>query len=154
MVDAAVLKQQQFFKAFSEAELKVLSERLNLSDYEPQATIFNENQIGDDSMYIIVQGAVKIVKKNKTEEIFLANLRDGDCFGEMSMLYPAPRSASAVTIKPSKLIRLTDRDYNDFKKTQPSIVVKLNEIFIKTLVTRLREADKRLVKEGSGIGAL
>ena len=154
MVDASVLKQQQFFKAFSEAELKVLSERLNLGDYEPQVTIFNENQIGDDSMYIIVQGAVKIVKKNKTEEIFLANLRDGDCFGEMSMLYPAPRSASAVTIKPSKLIRFTDRDYNDFKKTQPSIVVKLNEIFIKTLVTRLRDADKRLVKEGSGIGAL
>jgi CRP-like cAMP-binding protein len=154
MVDAAVLKQQQFFKVFSEAELKVLSGRLNLSDYEPQATIFNENQIGDDSMYIIVQGAVKIVKKNKTEEIFLANLRDGDCFGEMSMLYPAPRSASAVTIKASKLIRFTDRDYNDFNKTQPSIVVKLNEIFIKTLVTRLRDADKRLVKEGSGIGAL
>ena len=154
MVDIATLKKQQFFKTFTDAELKVFSERLNINEYEPQFTIFNENQIGDDSMYIIVQGAIKIVKKNKDGEKVLANIKDGDCFGEMSMLYPAPRSASAITIKPCTLIRLTDRDYNDFKKTQPAIVVKLNEIFIKTLVSRLRDADIRLVRDGHGIGAI
>ena len=154
MVDISVLKKQPFFKTFSDAELKIFSERLLLNDYEAQFTVFNENQIGDDSMYIVVEGAVKIVKKNKTEETFIANLQAGEFFGEMSMLYPAPRSASAVTIKPCKLIRFTDRDYNDFKKTQPSIVIKLNEIFIKTLVGRLRDADKKLAKDGYGIGAL
>jgi CRP-like cAMP-binding protein len=154
MVQPEILVKIPAFKAFSADEIKELSERLNIEEVEAQWAIFNENQIGDDSMYFILDGAVKIIKKTKSEEKVLANLKAGDFFGEMSMLQPAPRSASAVTIRPSKLVRLSDRDYNDFKKTRPAIVVKFNDIFISTLIQRLREADKRLVKEGFGIGAI
>jgi CRP-like cAMP-binding protein len=154
MVQQEILAKLPAFKAFSADEIKELSERLNIEEVEPQRTVFNENQIGDDSMYFILEGAVKIVKKTKNEEKVLANLKAGDFFGEMSMLLPAPRSASAVTIKQSSLIRLSDRDYNDFKKTKPAIVVKFNDIFIGALIHRLREADKRLVREGFGIGAI
>ncbi len=154
MVDQTILRKHVFFKGFDDAEIKMFSERLITEDVEPGKYIFNENQIGDDSMYIIIEGAIKIVKKNKAEEKVLANIKDGEFFGEMAMLVPAPRSASAVSIKPCKLIRFNDRDYNSFKKEMPSIVVKLNEIFIKALVNRLRDADKRLVKDGYGIGAL
>ncbi|HPI02436.1 MAG: cAMP receptor protein [Candidatus Aerophobetes bacterium ADurb.Bin490] len=154
MVKPEVLKKLEFFKGFTEGEIKVFSERLIIEEFESGHDIFHENQIGDDSMFIIIEGAIKISKKQKNAEKILANMKDGEFFGEMSMLYPAPRSASAVTIKPSKMIRFSDRDYNSFKKDHPDIVVKLNEIFIKILVQRLREADKRLVKEGLGIGAL
>ena len=154
MVQQEILAKLPAFKAFSADEMKELAERLNIEEIEPQRAIFNENKIGDDSMYFILDGAIKIVKKTKNEEKVLANLKAGDFFGEMSMLLPAPRSASAVTIKQSRLIRLSDRDYNDFKKTKPAIVVKFNDIFIGTLIQRLREADKRLVREGFGIGAI
>jgi CRP/FNR family transcriptional regulator, cyclic AMP receptor protein len=154
MVEIEMLKKQPFFKIFTPDELKIFSQRLTLVEKDASFTIFNENQIGDDSMYVVVSGAIKIVKKNKMDEKVLANIKDGDFFGEMSMLHPAPRSASAITIKPCVLIRFSDRDYNDFKKNNPAIVVKLNDIFIKTLVSRLRDADKRLVKDGYGIGAL
>jgi|GEM_PF-1559294 CRP-like cAMP-binding protein len=154
MVDIEVLKKLQFFKAFNNDELTLFSQRLTTQKLESGSVIFNENQIGDDSMYIILEGVIKIVKKNKTEEKVLANIREGEFFGEMAMLVSAPRSASAVTIKPCVLIRFNDRDYNSFKKDMPSVVVKLNEIFIKVLVSRLREADKKLAKGGSGIGAL
>jgi CRP-like cAMP-binding protein len=154
MIEVEVLKKVHFFKGFNDQELKAFSERLIIEKFEAGHAVFNENQIGDDSMYIVLEGAIKIVKKFKTEEKVLANIKDGDFFGEMAMLMPAPRSASAVTIKPSTLIRFNDRDYNSFKKDLPSIAVKLNEIFIKVLVSRLRDADKRLVKDGYGIGAL
>lgn len=154
MVQQEILAKIPAFKAFNTDEIKELSERLNIEEVDAQWSIFNENQIGDDSMYFILDGAVKIIKKTKNEEKVLANLKAGDFFGEMSMLQPAPRSASAVTIRPSKLVRLSDRDYNDFKRTKPAIVVKFNDIFIATLIQRLREADKRLVKDGFGIGEI
>lgn len=154
MVDIAALKKMHVFKPFTEEEMKVLSQRLIHENIEAGRSIFHENQIGDDSMFFIEEGAVKITKKHKSEEKVLANLKDGEFFGEMSMLMPAPRSASAIAIRACKLIRFSDRDYNDFKKTQPAMVVKFNEIFLKVLIKRLREADKRLVKEGLGIGAL
>lgn len=154
MVKTEDLKKLPFFKVFTEGEIKVFSERLIIEEFESGFDVFHENQIGDDSMFIIIDGAIKITKKQKGTEKVIANIKEGEFFGEMSMLYPAPRSASAVTIKPSRMIRFSDRDYNSFKKDHPSIVVKLNEIFIKVLVQRLRDADKRLVKEGFGIGAI
>ena len=54
----------------------------------------------------------------------------------------------------SRRVNSSDRDYHSFKKDYPEIVIKLNEIFMKVLVQRLRDADKRLVKGGYGIGAV
>jgi CRP-like cAMP-binding protein len=154
MVDISVLKLLSFFRPFTEEELKVFAAKTAVVDFKEQETIFRENQIGDDSMYVIIDGVIKITKKTKLEEKTLASLKAGDFFGEMSMLLPAPRSASAVTVKPCRMLQLMDMDYNMFKRDYPSIAVKLNEIFLKELIQRLREADKRLVKEGHGIGAL
>lgn len=154
MVDIKILKELEFFKPFTDEELKVFSQRLIVEEYKDGEFIFNENQIGDYSMFLIVNGAVKVTKKQKVEEKVIANLKEGEFFGEMAMLFPAPRSASVSAIKPTKVLRLSDMDYNSFKKEYPTIVVKLNEIFIKVLVSRLREADKKLVKEGYGLGIL
>ena len=154
MVEIDILKSMDFFKNFTDEQVKVFSERLIIEEFESGTGVFRENQIGDDSMFIILEGIIKVTKKNKTEERVLANIKEGEFFGEMAMLSPAPRSASATTIKKSRLIRFSDRDYNSFKKDYPGIVVKLNEMFIKVLIQRLREADKRLIKEGRGIGAL
>jgi CRP-like cAMP-binding protein len=154
MVDISMLKLLGFFRPFTEDELKVLASKMIAVDFREQETIFRENQIGDDSMYVIMDGAIKITKKTKLEEKNLASLKTGDFFGEMSMLLPAPRSASAITAMPCRLLQLLDRDYIAFKRDYPPIAVKLNEIFLKELIQRLREADKRLVKDGHGIGAL
>lgn len=154
MTAIEVLKTIEFFKAFTLQELQVLSQRLETVEFEAQKQILGENQIGDNSMYIIIEGAVKIVKKHKTEEKVIASIKEGDFFGEMAMLAPAPRSASAITMKPCRLIQLTDSDYSAFKRENPAIVVKLNEIFLRTLINRLRDADKRLVKEGHGIAEI
>jgi len=154
MIEPGIHAKVPAFKSLEADELGALSERLNIENVEGDQAIFNENQIGNDSMYFILEGTVKIIKKTDDDEKVLAGLKPGDFFGEMSMLQPAPRSASAVAIKPAKLIRLSDRDYNDFKKTKPAIIVKLNEIFIRTLILRLREADRMLVKNGSGIGEI
>ncbi len=154
MVEIQVLKQLDFFKIFNEEELKIFAQRLIMEEYKDGEYIFNENQIGDYSMFIIINGVVKVVKKKKIEEKVIANLKEGEFFGEMAMLIPAPRSASVIAIKPTKVLRFSDMDYNSFKKDYPAIVVKLNEIFIKVLIVRLRDADKKLVKEGSGLGIL
>ena len=154
MVEVSVLKLLAFFRPFTEDEMKVLGNKMLFTEFREQETIFRENQIGDDSMYVIIDGSIKITKKTNSGEKTLASLKNGDFFGEMSMLLPAPRSASAITLKPCRLLQLLDADYNAFKRDHPSITVKLNEIFLKELIQRLRDADRRLVKDGHGIGAL
>jgi CRP/FNR family transcriptional regulator len=58
--------------------------------------IFCEYEPGNE-LYIIKSGKVEILKINPPEEILLSILREGDIFGELSIVSSAPRSATAVS---------------------------------------------------------
>jgi CRP-like cAMP-binding protein len=58
--------------------------------------IFNESDIRDNA-YIIETGAVDIIRGHNTDyEINYATLKAGDLFGEMALMEPGLRSASAI----------------------------------------------------------
>jgi len=61
--------------------------------------IFNEGDIRDNA-YILEVGEVDIIRGHKTDhEINHATLRAGDLFGEMALMEPGLRSASAIAKK-------------------------------------------------------
>jgi CRP-like cAMP-binding protein len=63
--------------------------------YADGQMIFCEHEAGDE-LYIIKSGKVEILKITPPEEILLSILREGDIFGELSIVSSAPRSATAV----------------------------------------------------------
>ena len=63
MIEPGILAKVPAFKSLEADELGALSERLNIENVEGDQAIFNENQIGNDSMYFILEGTVKIIKK-------------------------------------------------------------------------------------------
>jgi CRP-like cAMP-binding protein len=65
--------------------------------------IFCEYEPGNE-LYIIKSGKVEILKINPPEEILLSILREGDIFGELSIVSSAPRSATAVSAGETTLL--------------------------------------------------
>ena len=65
--------------------------------------IFCEYEPGNE-LYIIKSGKVEILKINPPEEILLSILREGDIFGELSIVSSAPRSATAVSMGETVLL--------------------------------------------------
>jgi CRP-like cAMP-binding protein len=63
--------------------------------YADGQMVFCEHEPGDE-LYIIKSGKVEILKITPPEEILLSILREGDIFGELSIVSSAPRSATAV----------------------------------------------------------
>ncbi len=57
-------------------------------------------------MFIIQQGRVRIYSTTEGRETNKAFLREGDFFGELSILTNAPRAASAVAVTPCRLLAL------------------------------------------------
>jgi CRP/FNR family cyclic AMP-dependent transcriptional regulator len=99
--------------------------------------IIAEGEEGN-SAFLITNGSVEVIvgegKKAKT----VANLKDGDVFGEMSLLEPGPRSA---TIKALTKTECTVTSYDDFMvsiQDNPEQAIK----FMKTLVLRLRQMNE------------
>jgi len=140
---AEFFSQHLYFSRFPEGDRIYMANRCNVKKLSKDEVIFRDNEIGKCG-YIVMDGAVKIYKEGFLGEEQIAQLGKGDIFGEMVLLDALPRSASAKAISDAKLIELTDDMYTDLKAKRPDIAVKVMDIFLKLLTTRLRTTTLRL----------
>ena len=115
-------------------------ENLTIYSYPFNGVIFKEGDPGN-IMYILVEGAVELRKEVQGAEIVLKTIdQKNDFFGEMALIDGKPRSATAVAIKPTRLIPV---DINAFEKmvlTNGKFAWKI----IGILSDRIRETNKQL----------
>jgi len=107
--------------------------------YPADTMIFSENMPGKE-MYIIQKGAVKITKIVNDNEVLLAVLRQGDMFGEMSLIESKPRSASAIAFEDAVLLAVNRENFSRMVQTQPQIIARLTT----TLAERIWFVYKQL----------
>ncbi len=124
------------FSDLTSDELAYLSEIVNVLQLQAGSVIFKEGDPGD-SIFIITHGEVKILSKNaKGEEIELAELKDGEFFGEFAYFSNSRRQASAVTGVETEVLELTRDILNDVSTKHP----RVNEVLLKFYKQRV--ADK------------
>lgn len=98
-------------------------------------TIFTQGQEGR-SLYIVVSGSVRVHLSDRE----LAQLKQGACFGEMSLFDAEPRSASVTTLEPCACLMLTQLQLYDAIDETPGIAINI----IRLLSRRIRELNNKL----------
>src|SRR5436190_11576439 len=97
------LQSVPLFRALDEAAATELCDLLTTRDVPAGTPIFHHGEPGD-SMYLVEQGCVCIsVKDTDGHDTTLAEMGQGDFFGEMSLLDGNPRSADATATVDSRL---------------------------------------------------
>lgn len=115
------------------AELRALAEQGVIKSFPKNSVIVNE---GDEthSFYIIVAGRVKVyVSDESGKEIVLGTYGAGDYFGEM-VLDGGPRSASVMTLEPSRFAVIPREKFREFVLTHPNFTMH----FVERLIRRTR----------------
>jgi CRP/FNR family transcriptional regulator len=130
------------FKNFTKNDRKKICEMCKLINFKEGEVIFNEGE-KDDSLYIILNGKVKILKSRTDRNILLAELDKGDFFGEMEILHPSKsgRTASAVASSDTELVKITKEEIDKAIKNSRLYAFKLIHFFAKVLCERLRRMD-------------
>jgi len=114
----------------TEAELCALSGHGAVKSFPKHAVIVSE---GDetDSLFVIVSGRVKVFLADEGgKEIVLGTQGPGEYFGEMA-LDGGARSASIMTLEPSRFIVVPRRKVREFLRTQPEFSARLVEKLIR-----------------------
>ena len=100
---------------------------ITLANYNPNETIIKQGDIGD-CLYYILHGLVSIQLsiqidtgiKDKNQivnvEKNLGELKDGEIFGELALLYNIPRTASIVALTETSLIKIDKIPFNKYLK--------------------------------------
>ena len=107
----------------------------------PQNTrLFRQGEKGD-AMYLIESGRVRIsIRDEEEQEVTLAELAQGDFFGEMSIIDGRQRSADAKVIEDAQLAILSRDAFLSFVRTNPDVALEM----LSALTDRLRRTDELL----------
>ena len=94
-----------------------------------------------DAMYLIQSGRVRIaVHDADGREIVLAELAQGDFFGEMAIIDGKQRSADALVIEDARLSVLSRENFLRFINTNPGVALEM----LSAVFQRLRHTDRML----------
>ena len=120
-------------------ELRAISAHAVTRAFPKNAVILNE---GDrtDTLYVIVEGCVKIfVADANGNEVMFHTQGPGEYFGEM-MLDEGPRSASVMTLEPSRFLVVPKAELKTFLARNPDFAIHL----IEKLIHRVRHLTERV----------
>ena len=140
MTLAPVLRRVPLFAELSEAEIARLGDIARDRSYPKNSVILFEDDPGD-SLYVVVTGLVKVVLIGEDgREVILSVLKEGDFFGEMSLIDDQPRSAHVIAMEDSNLLVVRREDFQHRLREAPGIAVGM----LRAMSRRLREADEKI----------
>jgi CRP/FNR family cyclic AMP-dependent transcriptional regulator len=135
-----LLQKVPIFENLSKEELLALSPLFTEKKVKKGSILFMEGDPGEE-FYLIKSGAVKIYRIDNSKEIILALFREGDFFGEMSLIHDGlTRSATVETMEVSTFYIMKRSIFKKFMEESPKLCLKLLEITME----RLRRANEQI----------
>jgi CRP-like cAMP-binding protein len=92
--------------------------------YADGQMVFCEHEPGNE-LYIVKSGNVEILKVTPPEEIILSILREGDIFGELSIVSSKPRNATAVAIGEAELLPVARESLSTLFEKSPVTIARI-----------------------------
>jgi serine phosphatase RsbU (regulator of sigma subunit) len=141
---AALLRRVPLFEELPPDEIARLAGHLRLLSYPAGALLFVEGDAGDRA-YIVLDGAIAIIKSIGTADERLVNIRgEGELIGEMSLLTgDGVRTASARVHQAARLLELTAGDFEALMAAAPALARHL----LRVQSRRLREAHDHTIRD-------
>ena len=134
------IKRIPIFRKLGERELLSLAEQAIRKRFTKDSLIVQESDVGD-SLMAILSGRMKVVLLSEGgKEIILSVLKDGDFFGEMSLLDGEPRSATVIAMEDSTLLIIQRQEFLRQMEENPSIA----KAVLAEMSRRIRRADDRI----------
>ena len=121
-MNAAKLDEAPLFASLPDDAKRELAEFVNESEVPSGKHLVDQ---GDTSynLFVILDGKAEVYKDGKS----VAELGPGDFFGEMGTVGGAPRSATVVSQKRTRLLTLGGRDVQRLKESAPQVLEQLEK---------------------------
>jgi uncharacterized membrane protein len=134
------LRSVPLFASLDDAAATELRDLLSTKVVPQNTRLFRQGEQGD-AMYLIESGRVRIsIRDADKQEVTLAELAQGDFFGEMAIIDGRQRSADARVIEDASLAVLSREAFLSFVRTSPDVALEM----LAALTDRLRRTDELL----------
>jgi type IV pilus assembly protein PilB len=120
---ASFLSRLPLFADVAPDTLARLEHRMRRREFAPRAAIVREGST-DDSAFLVLSGRVAVRRKDPGSgiEFLLAELGEGEMFGEMALLTRKPRTASVTAIDATTCGIIEQSDFDELLSSHPAAV--------------------------------
>lgn len=132
-----VMNTSALFRPFNRKDRRTLVERFRARDVERGDVIIRDGD-ATDGLYVLLAGEVEVHKDGH----LLTRLKEGDLFGEISLLQKTPATATVMAVRHTTLLRLPREDFDTLISSHPQILVLVSEL-----------SDERLRRTEAVLGA-
>ena len=139
----AELTKSPLFAKFASREIDKVLKFTTLRHFSAKEHVFFEGDLSS-ALYLILRGAIDIIKQAPKKRLILAHLSKGMFFGEIGIVHISSRSASAVAASDSLLLCLFKHDVDNIIKHYPRTGSKLLANIAEILAQRLIATNKKL----------
>ena len=142
-----ILCESPLFDNLLTTELTMLADLFSIRSFSDGEIVFNEGDVGD-SMYVIAEGTVEILRKSPDGDFqSIAELHGPQFFGEMSLIDKEYRSASVRARGNARLLQLSNENLHIFAKNYRNGFTWVVVNIARVLSARLRETNRRLAEK-------
>lgn len=112
-----LLAQSFLFRHLDEREVKIIVNAMEIRHFKAGDAVIRQNEDGNE-LYVVGSGQLRCTRRSAgaAEETFLKNYEPGECFGELALLYNAPRAASITALTNATLYSLDRECFNHIVK--------------------------------------
>jgi CRP-like cAMP-binding protein len=145
-----LLQKLHLFKLLTFDETTRLGSIIEYVDVPADRVVIEQNALGD-ALYVIARGEVRVSRDvdgggghEASEEI--GHLREGEVFGEMSLIDDVLTSARVTAASPCRLLKLPRAAFEQLLLQDEKLAVKVYRSFSRTLSDRLRRTSALLAR--------
>ena len=135
-----LLRQHPLFRELPPPVIEQLGAYMKTRKIPRGGSIFAKGDPGT-SLLGVLAGSVRIsVASADGRDIVLNIIHEGEIFGEIALLDGHPRTADAIAISDCELATIERREFLQFLRNQPDVILK----FVEILCARLRRTSEQV----------
>ena len=135
-----ILKNVSLFRGLADEQLADLSSVFRRKSFPIGSFIITEGS-GGDLLFVLNRGAAKVTRESEEgREVIFAFLKEGDVFGELSILDGRERSANVVALEETEVYILERNEFLKVMVRYPALSGQL----LQELARRIRASDRQI----------
>ncbi|MBN1962412.1 MAG: cyclic nucleotide-binding domain-containing protein [Deltaproteobacteria bacterium] len=115
------------FRPLDPEQRRTLIEKFKSREVAQNEKLLEEGAAGD-GLYLLLSGKAEVSKKTNGKRTVVAHLKEGDVFGEHSLLTNEPVNATIRTLRKSIVLKLPKRAFLEVASTHPQLLEHISDL--------------------------
>lgn len=140
--ECAALQKIPMFHEVDVAKLRLFALSGQRMSYEAGDIIFREND-PPEALYVILEGTVDVIKEAEGHRVRLAQIGEGNMFGETGVLCDQARTATIEAASPVTVIQIDRYTFNEVARDVPQLTLAIAKELARRVETMNRQFAAR-----------